>query len=138
MLPSVHVMGRYSNQGVAHEILERCLALAAMKPVDPKPRPAPRRLKDKLSDSDRAAIVAAHLARTASIATLAERHGVSDYSIRLVLRSAGIGPTRRIATAEQTQRVEELWRLGRSMDSIASEVGMGPGFVRLIVARTPR
>jgi transposase-like protein len=138
VLPSVHVMGRYSNQGLAHEILDRCLALAAAKPVNRAPRPAPRRLKDKLSDSDRAAIVAAYVAGTASIAALAERHGVSDYSVRLVLRNADIGPKRSKATTEQTQRVEELWRLGRSMDSIAAEMDMGPGVVRLIVARTPR
>ena len=131
-------MGRYSNQGVASEILDRCLALAGTKPVDRAPRPTPRRLKDKLSESDRAAIVAAYVAGTASIAALAERHGVSDYSIRLVLRKAGIGPKWRSATTEQTQRVSELWKLGKSMDAIATELGMGPGSVRLIVADIPR
>jgi len=131
-------MGRYSNQGVASEILGRCLDMAAAKPANRAPRPAPRRLKDKLSDSDRAAIVMAYVAGAASIAALAQRYGVSDYSIRLVLRQADIGPKRRTAAAEQHQRVAELWRLGKSMDAIASELGMGPGAVRLIVARTPR
>ncbi len=138
MLPSVHVMGRYSNQGVAPEILGRCLDLDMAKSMNRAPRPTPRRLKDKLNDSDRAAIVMAYVAGTDSITALAERYGVSDYSIRLVLRKAGIGPKWSTATDEQTQRVAELWRLGKSMDAIAAEVGMGPGAVRLIVARTPR
>lgn len=64
-------MGRYSIQGVASEILDRCLDVAAAKPANRAPRPAPRRLKDKLSDSDRAAIVVAYVAGAASIATLA-------------------------------------------------------------------
>jgi hypothetical protein len=131
-------MGRYSNHGVAPEILDRCLDLASATPVNRAPRPAPRRLKDKLSDSDRAAIVAVYLAGAASIAALAQRYGVSDYSIRLVLRQADIGPKRRTATAGQDQRVADLWRLGKSMDAIAAELGMGPGAVRLIVARMPR
>jgi transposase-like protein len=83
-------------------------------------------------------LVAAYVAGNASIAALAERHGVSDYSIRLVLRRAGIGPTRRSATTEQTQRVAELWKLGKSMEAIAAELGMGPGSVRLIVAAMSR
>jgi transposase len=104
-----------------------------------RPRPAPRRLKDKLSDSDRAAIVTAYVVGAASIAALAQRYGISDYySIRLVLRQADIGPKRRAATAEQTQRVAELWKLGKSMDAIAADLGMGPGSVRLIVAAIRR
>lgn len=63
-------------------------------------RPKPRRLKDKLSDADRKIIVAGYVSGSATLAQLAEQYGVSDYSIRMVLRKAGVPPQRRKVTAE--------------------------------------
>lgn len=134
----MHIMGRYSNQTVAPDLLVRCLALEDGSRVDATPRPAMRRLKDKLSDPDRTTLVAAYAAGTATIAGLAEQHGVSDYSIRMVLRAAGIGPKRRTVTAEHTMQVIELWRRGMSVVAIAAEAGLGQSTVRLIVSGVDR
>ncbi|MCM3897887.1 hypothetical protein ND991_22045 [Gordonia sputi] len=88
----------------------------------------------KLSDTDRKTIVASYVSGTATIMQLAERHGVSDYSIRMILRKSGVPPQRRTVTAEQSARVRELWTEGLKPEAIAVEVGMGHANVRLIVA----
>ncbi|WP_395705042.1 hypothetical protein [Rhodococcus ruber] len=69
---------------------------------------------------------------------LAERYGVSDYSIRMILRKAGLPPQRRTVTVKQEDRVRELWVEGLKPEAIAAEVGMGHANVRLIVAERPR
>ncbi|MCD2146521.1 hypothetical protein [Gordonia paraffinivorans] len=100
-------------------------------------RPKPRRLKDKLSDADRKTIVVGYVSGNATLAQLAEQYGVSDYSIRMVLRKAGVPPQRRKVTAEQTARVYELWAEGLKPEVIATEVGMGHANIRLIIASIP-
>jgi transposase-like protein len=130
----VHVMERYSNLWEADSLLDRCLALGDGETVEQAPRPEARRLKDKLDEMERRAIVADYVSGVATIAALAERYGVSDYSIRMILRRAGIGPKRRTITPEQTARVLTLWATGLSVNAIAKQVGMGQANVRLIVA----
>lgn len=130
----MHTLGRYSKTREAPSLLERCLALQDSKPVTQPARPKARRLKDKLSDEDRKTIVTAYVAGGATLAQLAERYGVSDYSIRMVLRKAGIPPQRRKVTTEQEAQVRELWAKGLKPEAIAAEVGMGHANVRLIVA----
>ncbi|BBY97282.1 hypothetical protein [Mycolicibacterium fallax] len=130
----VHTLGRYSKTREAPALLERCLALRDREPAAKATRPKARRLKDKLSDADREVIAATYVSGSATLAQLAEQYGVSDYSIRIVLRKAGIPPQRRKVTAEQHTRVCELWAKGLKPDAIAAEVGMGHANVRLIVA----
>lgn len=136
--PSVHTLGRYSGMREAPSLLERCLALRDCEPVALPARPTGRRLTSKLSYADRKAIVAAYVAGGTSLAALAEKYGVSDYSIRMILRKAGVPPQRRKVTAEQTARVHELWHDGMEPEAIATQVGMGPASVRLIVAGRPQ
>ena len=131
---AVHTLGRYSSTREAPSLLERCLALRDREPVALPARPTGRRLTSKLSDADRKAIVAVYITGGTSLAQLAERYGVSDYSIRMILRKAGIPPQRRKATDEQMARVRELWAEGLKPEVIAMEVGMGHASVRLIVA----
>lgn len=130
----VHTLGRYSKTREAPSLLERCLALRDGEPVAQPTRPKPRRLKDKLSDADQKVIVATYVAGGATLAHLAEKYGVSDYSIRMVLRKAGVPPQRRTVTAEQTVRVRELWAGNMKPEAIAAKVGIGHATVRLIVA----
>ncbi|NKY94751.1 hypothetical protein [Gordonia sputi] len=130
----MHTLGRYSKTREAPSLLEKCLALRDGEPAAQPTRPKPRRLKDKIKDADRKAIVAAYVAGGASLAALAEEYGVSDYSIRMVLRKAGIPPQRRTVTAKQVARVHELCAEGLKPEAIAAEVGMGHANVRLIVA----
>ncbi|WP_172603637.1 hypothetical protein, partial [Rhodococcus ruber] len=54
---------------------------------------------------------------------LAERYGVSDYSIRMILRKAGLPPQRRTVTVKQEDRVRELWVESLKPEAIAAEVG---------------
>ncbi|MGW5309729.1 hypothetical protein ACWEQ0_07615 [Nocardia thailandica] len=129
-----HTLGRYSGMREAPSLLERCLALRDRELVAIPPRPTGRRLVGRIDDADRKAIVAAYIAGGTSLAQLAERYGVSDYSIRMILRKAGVPPKRRTVTAEQEARVRELWAEGLKPEAIAAEVGMGHANVRLIVA----
>lgn len=131
---SVHTLGRYSGMREAPSLLERCLALRDRELVAIPPRPTGRRLVGRIDDADRKAIVAAYVAGGTSLAQLAERYGVSDYSIRMILRKAGVPPKRRTVTAEQEARVRELWAEGLKPEAIAAKVGMGHANVRLIVA----
>ena len=130
----VHTLGRYSDIREAPSLLERCLVLRDREPVAFPARPTGRRLVGRIDDADRKAIVAAYVAGGASLAALAEKYGVSDYSIRMILRKAGVPPQRRKVTAEQEARIHELWAEGLKPEAIAAEVGMGHANVRLIVA----
>jgi len=130
----VHTLGRYSGTRESHSLLERCLALRDREPVALPPRPTGRRLVGRIDDADRKTIVATYVAGGTSLAQLAEKYGVSDYSIRMILRKAGIPPQRSTVTAEQEARVHELWAEGLKPEAIAAEVGMGHANVRLIIA----
>ncbi|GAA3965214.1 hypothetical protein GCM10022231_27350 [Gordonia caeni] len=130
----MHALGRYSDVREAPSLLERCLALRDREPVAFPARPTGRRLVGRIDDADRKAIVATYVAGGTSLAQLAEKYGVSDYSIRMILRKAGIPPQRRRVTAEQETRVHELWAKGLKPEAIAAEVGMGHANVRLIIA----
>lgn len=121
----------------APRLLERCLTLRDREPVAVPPRPTGRTLVCRIDDADRKAIVAAYVAGGTSLAQLAERYGVSDYSIRMILRKAGVPPQRRRVTVEQEERVRELWAEGLKPEAIAAEVGIGHASVRLIVAEHP-
>lgn len=133
----MHTLGRYSGIREAPSLLERCLALQDREPIAIPPRPTGRRLVGRIGDADRKAIVAAYVAGGTSLAQLAERYGVSDYSIRMILRKAGVPPQRRRVTVEQEERVRELWAEGLKPEAIAVEVGIGHASVRLIVAEHP-
>lgn len=130
----MHTLGRYSDIREAPSLLERCLVLRDREPVAFPARPTGRRLVGRIDDADRKAIVATYVAGGASLAALAEKYGVSDYSIRMILRKAGVPPQRRKVTAEQEARIHELWAEGLKPEAIAAEVGMGHANVRLIVA----
>lgn len=130
----MHTLGRYSGRQESPSLLERCLALRAREPVTFPARPTGRRLVGRIDDTDRKAIVAAYVADGTSLARLADRYGVSYYSIRMILRKAGVPSQRRTITAEQEARVHELWGEGMKHEAIAAEVGMGRANVRLIVA----
>lgn len=130
----MHTLGRYSDIREAPSLLERCLALRDREPVTFPARPTGRRLVGKIDDADRKAIVAVYVAGGASLAQLAERYGVSDYSIRMILRKAGVPPQRRKMTVEQEAQVHGLWGEGMKPEAIAAEVGMGHANVRLILA----
>lgn len=134
----MHTLGRYSGTWESPSLLERCLALRDREPVAFPARPTGRRLVGRIDDADRKAIVAAYVAGGTSLAQLAERYGVSDYSIRMILRKAGIPPKRRKVTAEQEARVRELWSRGLKPEAIAVKAGMGHASVRLIIAARPR
>jgi Mor family transcriptional regulator len=54
-----------------------------------------------LTEADRSTIVSEHTAGQTTIVDLAERYSVSDYSVRMVLRQAGVLPRRRTITEEQ-------------------------------------
>ncbi|WP_222111049.1 hypothetical protein [Gordonia sihwensis] len=108
------------------------------EPVALPARPTGRRLVSRLDDADRKAIVTAYVAGGTSLVQLAERYGVSDYSIRMILRKAGVPPQRGRVTAKQEARVRELWADGLKPEAIAAEVGMGHANVRLIIAGSPR
>lgn len=133
-----HTLGRYSSTREAPLLIERCLALRDREPVPFPARPTGRQLVGRIDDADRNTIVAAYVSGGTSLAQLAERYGVSDYSIRMILRKAGVPPQRRTVTAEQEARVRELWAEGLKPEAIAAEVGMGHASVRLIVAGRPR
>lgn len=130
----VHTLGRYSGTQESPSLLERCLALRDREPVAFPARPTGRRLVGRIDDADRKAIVAAYMAGGTSLVALAEAYSVSDYSIRMILRKAGVPPQRRKMTAEQEARVHELWGEGMKPEAIAAEVGMGHANVRLILA----
>lgn len=130
----MHTLGRYSDVREAPSLLERCLALRDRELVAFPARPTGRRLVDRIDDTDRKAIVATFVSGGASLVALAEKYGVSDYSIRMILRKAGVPPQRRRVTAEQEDRVRELWAEGLKPEAIAAEVGMGHANVRLILA----
>ncbi len=136
----VQVLGRYSiNRGDGPDLLDRCLALASQPPreAEVRPAPAPRRLRDRLTDADRSAIVAAYVTGTASMVSLADRYGVSDYSIRVILRRAGIFTNRRLAP-ETVALVRNLGSTGASVAEIARQAGIAESTVRLFKNHTSR
>lgn len=94
---------------------------------------APRRLRDRLTDVDRAKIVAAYVTGTATMTFLADRYGVSDYSIRVILRRAGIFTNRRLTSAT-VSLVRSLSSTGVSVAEIARQTGIAKSTVRLVLA----
>lgn len=112
-LSHVHLVESYSKEGALTSILERGLASIAKEPIHRPPRRAGRRLKDKLAESDHAAIVRAHTAEGVSKRQLALRFGVSDYSIRMILLKAGTDSGRPSLPAEQMVEVQSALANGQ-------------------------
>lgn len=63
-------------------------------------KPIPYRLKDKLRDSDRGEIVHAYTSGQSTIVGLAAQFKISDYSVRMILRQAGVPSHKRTVTIE--------------------------------------
>lgn len=132
----VHLIERYSNVTGVASLLERCLALEASTPVE-RARPAAKRLRDRLSAADYAAIVARHQAGEA-IQGLAREYGVSNYSVRCILLGAGVKLGQRSWRPEDEAVVWDLHDLGLSIPKIVEATGVGRAAVRMILAKLPR
>ena len=134
----VHLMQRYSRQGYLTSVLDRCLVVDGVNPVDRPPRPAARLLKDKLSDADRRVIVQARTVNGVSMLALARRFGVSDHSIRKVLLEAGVWAGRSSIAPETIRHIHNLWLADCSVASIARQTGLPESTVRLQLSRNRR
>ena len=135
----VQVLGRYSNnRGDAPDLLDRCLALEDARRPGSTHRPTPRGLKDRLSDADRAVIVASYVTGTATLVTLAGQYGISDYSVRKVLRQAGVAGVGRSVPPDVERQIRDLLAQGRSVPQAAREFGIPETTVRLLLEKPPR
>ncbi|MER7557345.1 hypothetical protein ABTZ46_10415 [Nocardioides sp. NPDC126508] len=125
-------MQRHSNSVKEMVLLDRIQQ--GYVPVERPPRTAVKwRLSDKLTDQDCAAIVTAYRAGGVSLVELGEQFGVSDYSIRKVLRRAGVKPKRSPATDEACRAILKRRRGGQSVTQIARETGRSETAIRLIL-----
>lgn len=103
-------------------------------PVERPPRASTAwRLADKLSDENRAAIVATYQAGDVTMASLATQFGVSDYSIRKVLRRAGIRSSYKSISADLERQTRHLRAEGHSIAQVARECGIPESTVRLLL-----
>jgi len=130
-------MRRYSNLEHLTPVLDRCLAARDADHVERPPLPGPRLIKDKLSDDDRDAIVEAYTAKRVSLAALADEYGVSDYSIRKVLRRAGVRPRRSTLPGQVLDEIHRLRSANMPIAQIAIRCQVPEASVRLIVASAP-
>lgn len=76
----------------------------------------------------------AYTARGVAIQRLARQCEVSDYSMRMILRKAGVGPTHQRTSPENVSKVRVLWSDDVSVAEIARQLGIGPPNVRMIIA----
>lgn len=105
--------------------LDRCLeVLSRGDRVERPPRPDVRLIADKLSERDRRTIVDAYRAGGVSLAALAEQFGVSDYSIRKVLRRAGLKPKRSSLSEDLQSEIRGLRAEGVSVLKIVTATGI--------------
>lgn len=135
---AVHLMRRYSNPLFPRLFTVDC---SHQPPggVNPRRRPVSRRSKDRVNSTDRAALVREYTAGHLTIAELAERYPISDYSVRIILQEGGVTPRRRTVTTEQARGVLVLWARGDlSLEAIARETSISAANVRLIVTGTDR
>lgn len=119
-------------------LIQRCLALGELDPVEREPRQESRRLTDRLRETDRARIGVRYELGDTSAAALAAKYQISDYSVRMILRKAGIGPTRHHVARETSVRAVELRAESVSIRQIAEELDPSQTTMRLIVVSAAR
>lgn len=83
-------------------------------------------------------IARAYAAGGVRLKDLASKYGVSDYSIRMIVRQAGVQRGHSRLSAGAIERVRELWLGGSSIAAIARAVELGETTVRIIVADLDR
>lgn len=128
-------MRRYSRQGHLTLRLER---IEGATRTTQRTRSSTRRLRDKLSRADHDSIVRDRRENRDSLAVLAKRYGVSDYSIRMILARAGVAVGSPRMSEGKREQVQQWHRDGVSNMEIARRTGLAESAVALTVAALSR
>lgn len=97
-------------------------------------RSSTRRLRDRLSHADRDAIVRDRRDNGDTLAALANRYGVSDYSIRMILAQAGMSLGCPRMDEGQRELVKQWHYDGVSNMEIARRTGLPESTIALTLA----
>lgn len=68
---------------------------------------------------------------------LAQEYGVSDYSIRMILRQAGVASAQPRLSPATVGKAQQMRSRGASVAEVARQVGIAQASVRLIIADGP-
>lgn len=107
---------------------------AAAKPKTK--RKTSRRLKHKISPADERALVEEYL-RGSTVARLARQHGISEYSVRMILSRAGELRSTHGLTPGQVAVAHQLLNTGHSINHISQSMAVPDSTLRLVLGRPP-
>ena len=124
----VQVLERYSNSSEQGERLHTLVELFRERAQRPRARTA-RRVCRRLSEAEVAELVKAY-ADGEPIHAIIDRFHVDQTTVQKHVRAAGLPRRVTRITADQTELCVELYQDGRSMCSIAIQLGVGDGTVR--------